>query len=195
MYGEKAYALVKECANHENSLPPYNASLVQEVSNEIKSLVEQNQEDAQTSTEESGDSGSIVSTIRLRHAAVKRNLRCLMAYHYNRLRLLRTMRWEFGSILPADIKSNLSPAEIEWFAKYSRILATYMRSLGDDGLNLAVDLKPPKSLYIEVKCTVDYGRYELNDGTVLLLKKDSRHYLPRSECEELIRQGVFEHIL
>nr|CAI5831282.1 unnamed protein product [Callosobruchus analis] len=66
---------------------------------------------------------------------------------------------------------------------------------GDDGPNLAVDLKPPKSPNIEVKCTVDYGRYELNDGTVLLLKKDSRYDLPRSECEELIRQGVFEHIL
>lgn len=133
--------------------------------------------------------------MKIRHAAVKRNIRCLMAYHYNRIRCLRTMRWEFGSILPADIKSNLSPSEVEWFSKYSRTLAGYMRSIGEDGVNLAVDLKPPKSLYIEVRCLVDYGKFELNDGSVILLKKDSRHYLPRSECEELIRQGIFQHIV
>lgn len=133
--------------------------------------------------------------MKIRHAAVKRNIRCLMAYHYNRIRCLRTMRWEFGSILPADIKSNLNASEIEWFSKYSRTLAGYMRSIGEDGVNLAMDLKPPKALYIEVRCLVDYGKFELNDGSVILLKKDSRHYLPRSECEELIRQGIFQHIV
>lgn len=106
------------------------------------------------------------------------------------------MRWEFGSILPADIKANLSTAETNWFSKYSSILARYMRSVGEDGgVNLAVDLHPPKALYIEVQCLVDYGRYELSDGSVLLLKKNSRHFLPRVECEELIRQGVFQHIV
>lgn len=137
----------------------------------------------------------MLSTIIIRHAAVKRNIRCLMVYHYARLKSIRTMRWEFGSILPSDIKTNLSTAETEWFSKYSRSLASYMRSIGDEGINLMVDLKPPKSLYIEVRCLVDYGKFELSDGTVVLLKKDGRHYLPRSECEELIRQGVFQHIV
>lgn len=138
---------------------------------------------------------SYVSTVRVRHTAVKRNLRCLLAYHYNRLDHLKTMRWEFGSILPRDIKANLSTNETLWFSKYSNNLAKYMRSIGIEGLNLAMDLKPPKTLYIEVKCLIDYGKFELNDGSVLLLKKNSRHYLPRNECEDLIRQGVFEHII
>lgn len=111
------------------------------------------------------------------------------------MRTLRTMRWEFGSVLPQDIKTNLSSDEIEWFTKYSRNFAKYMTSIGEHGLNLCLDLRPPKSLYIEVKCLMDYGKFELSDGTVLLLKKDSRHYLPRSECEELITQGVFQHIV
>lgn len=105
------------------------------------------------------------------------------------------MRWDFGSILPAEIKSNLSAAEVDWFSTYSRNIAAYMRSIGDEGVNLAADLRPPKTLYIEVRCLTDYGRFELNDGSVILLKKDSRHYLPRNECEELIRQGVFQHII
>lgn len=133
--------------------------------------------------------------VRIRHETVTRNVRCLLAYHYNRIRSIRTMRWEFGSILPADIKANLNSSELEWFSQYSSVLAKYMRSIGDRGINLAVDLKPPKSVYIDVRCLVDYGRFELSDGSVLLLKKNSMHYLPRAKCEELITQGVFEHIV
>lgn len=105
------------------------------------------------------------------------------------------MRWEFGSTLPTEIKDNLSASEADWFAKYSNNLAKYMRSIGESGLNLITDAKPPKSLYIEVRCLVNYGDFELNDGSILYLKKNSRHFLPRTECEELIRQGVFEHIV
>lgn len=89
----------------------------------------------------------------------------------------------------------MSTAENIWFFKYSTCLAKYMRSIGDNGLNLALDLKPPKSTFIDVRCVVDYGRHELSDGSVLLLKKNSQHYLPRFECEQLIRQGIFEHII
>lgn len=127
--------------------------------------------------------------------AVKRNLRCLLAYHYNRLRCLRTIRWEFGCILPTEIKVNMNVAESLWFSNYSTSLAKYMRSIGENGLDLALDLKPPKSTFIDVRCVVDYGKYELSDGSILLLKKNSQHYLPRTECEHLIRQGVFEHII
>ncbi|CAH1107135.1 unnamed protein product [Psylliodes chrysocephalus] len=194
MYGENGYTLIKELARSEDNLPPYNAELVTHISREIKKIYDENQIDAQQSINENIEA-SILNTIRVRNAVTKRNVRCLMAYHFNRLKCLRTMRWEFGSILPADIKSNLSTAEIEWFSKYSRLLANYMRSIGEDGVNLSIDLKPPKALYIEVQCLVDYGKFDLNDGTTLLLKKDSRHYLPRNECEELIRQGVFKHII
>jgi GINS complex subunit 1 len=138
---------------------------------------------------------SYIPTVKIRHAAIKRNLRCLLAYHYNRIKCLKAMRWQFGSILPPDVKVNLSQSEIEWFSKYSNSLVQYMRTIGEGGINLAVDLKPPKSVYIEVRCLVDYGQLELNDGSILLLKKSSRHYLPRNECEELIRQGVLEHVV
>ncbi|CAH0553268.1 unnamed protein product [Brassicogethes aeneus] len=195
MFGEKACDLIKELSRAEDNLPAYNTDLVTEVGNEIKVLIEKNQEDAQISEDSRASDGlSYISTVKIRHAAVKRNFRCLLAYHYNRLKCIRTMRWEFGSILPADIKVNMSATESEWFTKYSRLMTQYMRSVGEEGVNLWVDLKPPKALYIEVRCLVDYGKFELNDGSVIFLKKHSRHYLPRSECEELIRQGVFYHI-
>lgn len=105
------------------------------------------------------------------------------------------MRWQFGPTLPTDIKQTLCEPEIQWFNAYSKHLATYMRSIGDGlGVNLTSDLKPPKSLYVEVRCLTDYGKFELDNGEVILFKKNSQHYLPRSECEPLIRQGVLQHI-
>ncbi|KAF3841629.1 hypothetical protein F7725_023580 [Dissostichus mawsoni] len=40
----------------------------------------------------------------------------------------------------------------------------------------------------------DHGELEIDDGTVILLKKNSQHFLPRWKCEQLIRQGVLEHV-
>ncbi|XP_023617486.1 DNA replication complex GINS protein PSF1 isoform X4 [Myotis lucifugus] len=47
----------------------------------------------------------------------------------------------------------------------------------------------------EVRCLKDYGEFEVDDGTSVLLKKNSQHFLPRWKCEPLIRQGVLEHVL
>ena len=71
-----------------------------------------------------------------------------------------------------------------------------MRALGDGvGLDLMTDLRPPKSLFIEVRCIQDYGEIETDDGHVVCLKKNSQHFLPRALCEPLIRQGILKHIV
>lgn len=73
-----------------------------------------------------------------------------------------------------------------------------------------------------MRCLKDHGEFEIDDGTVVLLKKNSQvreqeeraasgektgsghpdvrplcpqHFLPRWKCEQLIRQGVLEHVL
>ncbi|XP_072583501.1 DNA replication complex GINS protein PSF1 isoform X6 [Vulpes vulpes] len=93
-------------------------------------------------------------------------------------------------------EGQLPAFNVEWFNHYKKSLATYMRSLGgDEGLDITQDMKPPKSLYIEVRCLKDYGEFEVDDGTSVLLKKNSQHFLPRWKCEQLVRQGVLEHVL
>ena len=67
-----------------------------------------------------------------------------------------------------------------------------MRNVGTDLTN---DLAPPKALYIEVRVLQDYGELETPDGEVVLLKKGSQHHLPRDQCEQLILQGVLEHVV
>lgn len=138
---------------------------------------------------------SLVPVLSLRHVVLGRNKRCLLAYLYNRLGRIRKMRWEFGPIIPADIKEALCEPEIQWFNSYSKMLSNYMRSVGDgQGISLTEYTNPPKSLFIEVRCLVDYGKFELDDGEVITLKKNSQHYLPRTQCEPLVRQGVLQHI-
>ena len=42
---------------------------------------------------------------------------------------------------------------MQWFGKYSKSLAKYMRALGGQGgVDLTHDMKPPKTLYIQA-CT------------------------------------------
>ncbi|XP_006045495.1 PREDICTED: DNA replication complex GINS protein PSF1 isoform X3 [Bison bison bison] len=160
----------------------------------MKALYEQNQSDVNEA--KSSGRGDLIPTIKFRHCSLLRNQRCTVAYLYDRLLRIRALRWEYGSVLPSALRFHMSAEEMDWFNRYKKSLATYMRSLGgDEGLDITQDMKPPKSLYIEVRCLKDYGEFEVEDGTSVLLKKNSQHFLPRWKCEQLIRQGILEHVL
>ncbi|XP_041370522.1 DNA replication complex GINS protein PSF1-like [Gigantopelta aegis] len=194
MLTEKALELIRELKrNTDGSLPPYKEDIVRQVLEEMRALFEHNRRDVSATV--AGETG-LFSGVQLRHSALERNKRCLLAYLYNRLFQIKKMRWEFGSVLPADIKYNLCEQEVQWFNRYNKMLANYMRSIGDsDGLDLTQDMNPPKTLYVEVRCLVDHSEFETQDGTVIVLKKNSQHFLLRSECEHLIRHGILEHIV
>lgn len=134
-----------------------------------------------------------IMVMQVRHTAKLWNKRCIIAYHYERLNRLKRLRWEYGNNLPREIVKNLSKDELDWFTKYNDNLFNYMSSLNDGkGLDLTLYVTPPKKLYIQVKCIRDYGQFDLEDGQPVMLKKDSIHYLPLSQCEKLIHQGVLE---
>ncbi|KAK3718777.1 hypothetical protein QZH41_014052 [Actinostola sp. cb2023] len=201
MFGDRALELVKELKRTiDSGLPPYNEDVVRQVLEEMKALFEQNQKEVNATV--AGESG-LFSGVHLRHASLERDKRCLLAYLYNRMMRIKNFRWEFGTVLPEDVKYSMCEQEIQWFTKYNKSLANYMKSAGLDltqvgftvHVNYCIDTKPPKSLYIEVRCVEDYGEFEAEDGTIVLLKKNSQHFLPRSHCEHLIRQGVLEHII
>ncbi|VDK48115.1 unnamed protein product [Anisakis simplex] len=99
--------------------------------------------------------------------------RCCLAYLNERKQRLQTFRWKFGEVLPSDIKANLCQAEMDWFNQYTTMLAEYQGSVGENGVNLMTNMKPPKSLFTQVRAIEDYGEFETSDGTVVLLKKNS----------------------
>ncbi len=193
MYGEKALELLRELKRSRGgTLPPYNEDTVRQVLEEMNSLFEQNQLEVRATTAENEQ--GLFAGIQLRHACLERNQRCLLAYVHSRMLQIKEYRWEVGSVLPQDFKLNLCEQEIQWFNRYNRGLASYMRSLGEGGIDLTQYTQPPKSLYIEVRSLQDYGDFETEEGVVIQLKKNSQHYLLRAQCEHLIKQGILEHI-
>lgn len=195
MFCEKAIELIRELHRATDAqIPPFNEDGVRQVLEEMKVLYEQNQTDV--NEVKSDGKNELIPTIKFRHCCLLRNKRCLLAYVYDRVQRIRTMRWEYGSVLPPSVRFHLSVEEFEWFNHYKKSLASYMGSVGgEEGLDLTQDTKPPKSLYIEVRCLKDYGELEIDDGSTVLLKKNTQHFLPRGPCEQLIRQGILEHIL
>uniref|UniRef100_A0A0N5AE74 DNA replication complex GINS protein PSF1 n=1 Tax=Syphacia muris TaxID=451379 RepID=A0A0N5AE74_9BILA len=120
--------------------------------------------------------------------------RCCFAYLNKRMERLKALRWKYAGNIPQSIKVHLSAAEIQWLKSYEYNLAKFQEEFGDENnlLNLMTNIKPAKSLYVQVHAVEDYGEFELSDGTVVVLKKNSLHSLPREDCEMLLRQGVLE---
>ncbi|MED6252195.1 DNA replication complex GINS protein PSF1 [Ataeniobius toweri] len=139
----------------------------------MEALYEQNQADVNEA--KTIGRADLIPSIKLRHCCLLRNQRCIFAYLYDRLLRIRALRWEYGSVLPANVRFHMSAEEVQWFGRYKKSLASFMRSIGgEEGLDITQDMKPPKSLYIQVKCLKDYGEFEIDDGTVILLKKNSQ---------------------
>ena len=115
-------------------------------------------------------------SILLRHNALERNKRCILAYLNDRCKKITDMRWQFGPVLPPEIRSQMCEPELGFFNQYNKDLAAYMRAVGDgSGIDLTIDQAPPKSLYIEVRCVQDYGEMEAEDGTIIVLKKNTKN--------------------
>ncbi|XP_030741777.1 DNA replication complex GINS protein PSF1, partial [Echinops telfairi] len=139
---------------------------------------------------------NLIPTIKFRHRSLLRNRRCTTTCLCGRLLQIRALRWEHGSVLPNALWFHTSAEAMEWFNCSKKSLAAYVRSLGGNkGLDITQDMKPPKRLYIEVQCLKDYGEFEVDDGTSVILRTSSQHVLPCWQCEQLIRQGILEHVL
>ncbi|CAG0886911.1 unnamed protein product [Darwinula stevensoni] len=201
MFASRAVELIKDL-QRSDTMPPFNEDGIRQVLDEMKALYEENHRDVNATVAGSADH---FNAVHLRHSALERSKRCLLAYLFTRLKCLRDMRWDFGSILPSEIRFYLCEPEVicmlisvklevQWFQAYSKSLGMYMHSIGRQGLDLTQNLQPPKSLYIEVRCLEDYGEIETDDGDFLVLRKNSTHFLPRGQAEPLIRQGILEHI-
>eukprot|EP00093_Oithona_nana_P011545 11545.XXX_769154_769790_1 [CDS] Oithona nana genome sequencing. len=187
-FGEKSLELIRESVRARDMLGPFNEEKVRLVLEEIKVLMEDNSRDT------SSDNPSRPA-IMLRHNALERNKRCLLAYINDRAKKINEMRWQFGPVLPSEIRSQMCETELAYFNQYNKDLAMYMRSVGDgSGIDLTIDQAPPKSLYIEVKCLQDYGEMETEEGNIIMLRKNTQHFLPRTQCEPLIRQGILEQV-
>ena len=115
---------------------------------------------------------------------MRRNKRCLLAYHRVRSDKLEEMCWSGKEILdqgqpaqgPArqsggeragmgsetDTTSSLSPEEEEYVRQYSDMLAAYKGQWTD--IDLTGSIEPPRDLFIDVRVLKDAGEIQTEYG-------------------------------
>jgi GINS complex subunit 1 len=225
MHGDDALKLIMEArrATLTDTLPKYNDTLVRTVCLETRQLG-----DAITHHTEINDADTLrqdlglVCNLTVQHLSARRNKRCLMAYHAQRVGMLKDIFWGAGGALAhmlntgssgravdgkssngagnsvngeadTDVRSKLSPHEIDFLRGYNDLILDY-KSDFLDVLDLASGIdQPPGQLYVDVRVVKDCGTVYTEMGEVEF-RKGQRYMVRRSDIERLIVQGFLEEI-
>lgn len=163
-------------------LPPYQTELVRAVTREVRDL------DKDVSSILAPFEGSFnpsaepatACNVLVDHLCMRRNKRCLLAYHRVRSDKLEEMCWKGQDVLDNDAlsaggqngansmssdtgnHSSLSPEEEEYVRNYSDMLAAYKGQWTD--IDLTGTLEPPKDLFIDVRVLKDAGEIQTEYG-------------------------------
>ena len=163
------------------NLPPYQTELVRAITRELRDL----DKDASVtlapyagSFDPSQDPAAACSVV-VNHLCMRRNKRCLLAYHRVRTDKLEQMCWKGQDILeeavrqgPGDggssggdsTQNSLSPEEEEYVRRFGDMLAAYKGQWTD--IDLTGSLEPPQDLFIDVRVLKDAGEIQTEYGYV-----------------------------
>lgn len=126
---------------------------------------------------------AVACALLVDHLCMRRNKRCLLAYHRVRTEKLEELCWTGVDVLeqqrPSDASedrgpvqgtgghSSLSPEEEEYFRQYGDMLAAYKGQWTD--IDLTGSLEPPKDLFIDVRVLKDAGEIQTEYGYAMAL--------------------------
>lgn len=124
---------------------------------------------------------AVACALLVDHLCMRRNKRCLLAYHRVRTEKLEELCWTGVDVLeqqqPSETSedrtpmqgsgghSSLSPEEEEYFRQYGDMLAAYKGQWTD--IDLTGSLEPPKDLFIDVRVLKDAGEIQTEYGYVI----------------------------
>ncbi|KAF2264549.1 DNA replication complex GINS protein PSF1 [Lojkania enalia] len=215
MYGDIGNKLVQHAKRTQSlaHLPPYQTEMVRAVTREVRDLdkdvaaiLEPFAGSFNPSTEPATACALLVN-----HLCMRRNKRCLLAYHRVRSDKLEEMCWSGIDVLERQAQqqsnkaggdgsalmgangssSSLSPEEEEYVRQYSDLLAAYKGQWTD--IDLTGSLEPPKDLFIDVRVLKDAGEIQTEYGAITLTK-NSQFYVRQGDVERLIAQGYLQRL-
>ncbi|KAK3900937.1 hypothetical protein C8A05DRAFT_35412 [Staphylotrichum tortipilum] len=211
MYGDLGNKLVQHAKRTQNlaHLPSYQTELVRAVAREVRDLdkdVASLLEPFQGSFDPSAEQAT-ACTLLVNHLSMRRNKRCLLAYHRTRTDKLEELVWSGSDVLDlagqqtgggnggpvADSggSSSLSPQEEDYFRQYGDLLAAYKGQWTD--IDLTGSLEPPRDLFIDVRVLKDAGEIQTEYGAINLTK-NSQFYVRQGDVERLIAQGYLQKL-
>lgn len=134
------------------------------------------------------------------HLCMRRNKRCLLAYHKVRAEKLESYCWDGVDVLEQSgageggiaggreqgkkgEESSLSPEEEEYVRQYSDLLAAYKGQWTD--IDLTGSLEPPKDLFIDVRVLKDAGEIQTEYGYVTGLNCEWHKYFTTNQCTQV----------
>jgi GINS complex subunit 1 len=180
MYGETANKLVQNAKRIQSlpHLPPYASDLSRTIVREVRDL----DRDVSSILAPYGSSfnpsaePSTACALLVNHLCMRRNKRCLLAYHRVRAEKLESYCWEGVDVLEQSgsgkegdggmggrkEESSLSPEEEEYVRQYSDLLAAYKGQWTD--IDLTGSLEPPRDLFIDVRVLKDAGEIQTEYG-------------------------------
>ncbi|KAG8533340.1 DNA replication protein psf1 [Bacidia gigantensis] len=213
MYGGLGLKLAQDAKRTQAlpNLPSYQTELVRGMTKEVRDL------DKDVSATLAPYAGTfnpsqdppVAASILVNHLCMRRNKRCMLAYHRVRTDKLEEMCWAGRDILEettrpgsdarqalgstgTDANSNsLSPEEEEYVRQFSDMLAAYKGEWTD--IDLTGSLEPPRDLFIDVRVLKDAGEIQTEYGAITLTK-NSQFYVKQGDVERLIAQGYLQKL-
>ncbi|PBP26824.1 DNA replication complex GINS protein PSF1 [Diplocarpon rosae] len=187
MYGDLGNKLVQHAKRTQKleHLPPYQTETVRAVTREVRDLDKDVSSILQlfNGSFEPSAHPATACTLLVDHLCMRRNKRCLLAYHRTRTDKLMEMVWSGKDVVDlaaqqrapiesqhggADLgngegnSSSLSPEEEEYVRQYSDLLAAYKGQWTD--IDLTGSLEPPRDLFIDVRVLKDAGEIQTEYG-------------------------------
>lgn len=222
MYGEQGNKLVIDAKRTHNlpHLPPYATTTVRAVTKEVRDLEREsnallapyaypNSQSSNSGTPikssfNPADDPATACALMVSHLSMRRDKRCLMAYHKTRTDKLEEMCWagidvaeiQQAAVGPSagrqnDATSSLSAEEEQYVHQYSDLLAAYKGQWTD--IDLAGSLEPPRDIFIDVRVLKDAGEIQTEYGSITLTK-NSQFYVRQGDVERLIQQGYLQRL-
>ncbi|KIW31800.1 uncharacterized protein PV07_03392 [Cladophialophora immunda] len=236
MHGELGNKLVQHAKRTLTlpALPPYQTELVRSVVREVRDLdrdvtrilepftTTSYDEDGNASSQNTfnpADHPATACALLVDHLSMRRDKRCLLAYHRARAEKLEGMVWE-GQDLEVGLgnevggggansnaaqsttvredtaaapgtHNSLSPEESSYFHAYGDFLSQYKGQWTD--IDLTGSLEPPRDLFIDVRVLKDAGEIQTEYGAINLTK-NSQFFVRKGDVERLIQGGFLKRL-
>ncbi|EEQ84955.1 DNA replication protein psf1 [Blastomyces dermatitidis] len=208
MYGDLGNKLVQHAKRMQSlsHLPPYQTEMVRSVAREVRELDKDVARILEPfeGTFNPSENHATACALLVHHLSMRRNKRCLLAYHRARAEKLEEFCWQGRDVLDEQMQqggtgaqssgghaNSLSPEEMEYFRHYSDMLAAYKGQWID--IDLTGSLEPPKDLFIDVRVLKDAGEIQTEYGAITLTK-NSQFYVRLGDVERLIAQGYLQRL-
>ncbi|KAG9244808.1 hypothetical protein BJ878DRAFT_420575 [Calycina marina] len=202
MYGDLGNKLVQDAKRIRNleNLPAYKTETVRTVTREVRDLDRDVNAilAATNGSFEPSSNPATATTLLVNHLCIRRNKRCLLAYHRTRTDKMEEMVWRGTDMEQAtqnageaDESSSMSPEEEEYVRQFGDLLAAYKGQWTD--IDLTGSLEPPRDLFIDVRVLKDAGEIQTEYGTINLTK-NSQFYVRQGDVERLIAQGYLQKL-